>query len=150
MLKDEIKTQIIQAMRDKDVIRKEILRVVLGEFQTIESRDGQISEERCQKVIRKSIENNKEVILIVQKEEDKEKLEKENEILESFLPKLLTKEEILFYCIFSNNYEFTEALQKEKNVGKAIGMVMKYFKEQNLPVNGKDVAEVVKEMKKND
>ena len=70
MLKDEIKTQIIQAMRDKDVIRKEILRVVLGEFQTIESRDGQISEERCQKVIRKFIENNKEVFLIVQKEED--------------------------------------------------------------------------------
>ena len=49
MLKDEIKSQIIQAMRDKNVIRKEILRVVLGEFQTIEARDGQISEERCQK-----------------------------------------------------------------------------------------------------
>ena len=147
MLKDEIKTQIIQAMRDKDVIRKEILRVVLGEFQTIESRDGQISEERCQKVIRKFIDNNKEVILIVQKEEYKEKLEKENEILESFLPKLLTKEDILLHCVFSKHYEFNEALQKEHNVGKAIGMAMKYFKEENLPVDGKDVAEVVKEMK---
>ena len=150
MLKDEIKTQMIQAMRDKNVIRKEILRVVLGEFQTIESRDGQISEERCQKVIRKFIDNNKEVILIVQKEEDKEKLEKENEILEEFLPKLLSKEEIRGHLDFSSDPSAGKAVMEEPNVGKAIGLAMKFFKKMGDAVNGKDVAEVVKEMKKND
>lgn len=147
MLKDEIKIQMIQAMKDKDVIRKEILRVVLGEFQTIESRESQITEERCQKVIRKIIENNKEVILIV-KPEDVEKLEKENEILESFLPKLLTKEEILGHLTFSSDSSIGKAVMEEPNVGKAIGLAMKYFKDNNIPVNGKDVAEVVKEMKR--
>ena len=60
----------------------------------------------------------------------------------------MTKEYFLLNCVFSKHYEFNEALQEEQNVGKAIGIAMKYFKEQNLPVNGKDVSEVIKEMKK--
>ena len=67
------------------------------------------------------------------------------------------KEEILFLCVVVSKGHpqcqkepepiLYKELEAEPNVGKAIGIAMKYFKEKKIPVNGKDVAEVVREMK---
>ncbi len=56
MLAEEIKKRMLDAMRAKDVVAKEILRVALGEIQTNEARAGKpASDEEAAQVVKKLV-----------------------------------------------------------------------------------------------
>lgn len=159
MLKDEIRKQKIQAMKNRDEARRDILTVALGEIQLVETREGSITEERCQKILRKMIENNRDTMEKLEQKSFSSASEKlgqffqlkhEIRVLEEFLPQLLTKEQIKEYINGVDDLQSgpENRIDTMENIGKAIGLVMKIFKENNIPVNGKDVAEVVRELRK--
>ena len=163
MLKEEIKKQRIQAMKDKNEEKKNILSVALGEIELVETREGSITEERCQKILRKMIENNKQTIDEIGKRTINQTsdttadqrftqfftLKLENTILEELLPQLWTKEQIEEYLKDSDDLQSVTSnrIDTMDNAGKAIGKAIGLFKENKIPVNGKDVAEVVKELR---
>ena len=138
MLVEQLREDVKQALRDKNEVKKNILRVVIGEVETQESRTNKsFTDEEVEKVLRKMIASNQEVL---SSKEDKT-LTLENEILSSYLPKLLTQEEIK---------EHLETIQddlKEGAEGQAIGKAMKYLKSNSLAVDGKDVSAVVQSLR---
>ena len=140
---EKLKTLVMWSMKNKDNLKRDVLRVVLGDMQTLESRQGKISTDECVKIIKKLIENLNDSIKLISEDIEKvDKMHKEVDILQGLLPKELSREEI------------KNALSSEKekiivgdNDGKAIGLAMGYFKSKQIVVNGKEVAEVVKEMR---
>jgi len=154
MIQKEIKQKIIQAIKNGDLFTRNILRVVLGEMQTVEQRNGSITEEKCQKIIYKMIEDNEEIMRIIVKNSEEpqkrgsvfyvtcQKALEENKILRLLVPQRLTKEQIK-ETLISYNCD----LKSAKNDGQAIGVAIKVLKENNHLVDGKDVAEVVKELR---
>ncbi|MHA2047744.1 MAG: GatB/YqeY domain-containing protein, partial [Candidatus Thorarchaeota archaeon] len=85
-LMEKLKTERIQAMKDKDTVKKSILTLALGEVQSAESRQGSIEDSQIEKIIRKLIAGNEESLSY----REDETLVKENEILADFLPKQMT------------------------------------------------------------
>ena len=140
-LADILKNKITEAMKSRDEIAKSILRLALGEIQTIESRQGSITEEQAEKAVRKIVTSNDET-MAVSDVEAAEILKKENEIRESILPKMWGVDEIVIYP--SNNDEARDAVQAAGNDGQATGAAMKFLKQAGAPVNGKDVGQAVK------
>jgi uncharacterized protein YqeY len=69
-------------------------------------------------------------------------LRRENEILDGFLPRLLTKEEIKNHL----NSVATE-IMSAKSDGQATGVAVGVFKKAGLAVDGSDVSEIVKKMR---
>lgn len=140
-LADEIKVKITEAMKSRDEVAKDILRLALGEIQTIESRAGSISEEDAQKAVRKIVTSNEET-MAVSDEPTAAKLKQENEILLALLPQMWGVEEIAIYL--NDNDEAREAVQAAGNDGQATGVAMRFLKQAGAPVNGKDVGAAVK------
>jgi len=150
MTNEKIKKAIIEAMRNKDEGAKDILRVALGEMQSVESREGSIDEEKCQKILRNILYSNQQNLDAYSSNmtlEQKSKIEKENEILEKFVTETLSKNSIIMSLHVSSDPSAGKAVIEEPNTGKAIGLAMKYFKKMGDSVDGKVVAEAVKEMK---
>lgn len=139
MLKQLIKSNLITAMKEKNETKKNIYRVVLGEIDTLESRQVKpLSDEGVAKVIRKVVQNNKETLFFVKDNSAKETLNTENDILESLLPKTLTTKEIEFLLT-----ELKSKITDANNEGQAIGIAMKFLKEKQAIVNGEDVKTIV-------
>lgn len=134
MLKNKLKSDLIQAMRDKDETKKDILRVVIGDIESTESRENkEMSDEKIEKLIRKMVSSNEEVL----RHKQDDSLVKQNEILDTYLPKMLSQGEI-----YSKLCDIVDDI-KLADGGKAIGLAMKHLKQQNLNVDGKDVTTVV-------
>jgi len=147
--KETLRQSLIMAMKEKRNDEKDILRVALGEIQSVESREGSITEEKCQKILKKIVDSNKQNLDKYSDnmtDEQKEKMEKENEILEKFITKTMTKDQIIFRLYIAGS-PIVLQIEQEPNVGKCIGMAMKYFNSYGDPVDGKVVAEAVREMK---
>ena len=125
----DIKQEIFSAMKAKDSVRANILRLVLSESERTGSSYDKIAE--------KLIESNN----ISLKYRDGEKLVQENKILAELIPEKITKEEI-FSLLSPTSSDII--LQNE---GKAIGLAMKFFKEKGLNVSGDDVKFVVKSLR---
>lgn len=135
---DLLKRRILTARKNLSNIERDILSVILGECQTLEARSGKISDEEVYNIIRKQIEANKEVLKILP---DNFVTKQENIILESLLPQYLTQEQIK--QVLMENITMCNELQKEGNEGKAIGLAIKFCKQNNLNVIGNDVKIVV-------
>ena len=127
----KIKDDIRRAILDKNEIKRDILRVVVGELNRkhTEGNDTEVI-----KTIKKIIEGNNELFVY----SSEEKLRKENEILNDYLPKMLSKEKIT--SLLSKNYK---EIKEAKAEGIAIGMAMKELKASGVAVDGNDVKEVV-------
>src|SRR5690606_14244013 len=96
---EAVRQQLVAAIKgDKDT-EKAALRVLLGEIQTAEARQGSLSDEQAANIVRKIIKNNNETLEVLRKnpsEQNNElasRLETENRILEQFLPQTLSPEE---------------------------------------------------------
>lgn len=147
MLLDTIKARIKTAMLSKNDAERNILRVLLGESQTLESRQGGITDEQVVKIAKKMIDNNNETIAALPKEDPRcAALANENIILSSLVPKELTAQDIEAFLLNSDNPEY-EQIQNAKADGQAIGIAMKTLKAAGLPVDGKLVGEVVKKIR---
>ncbi len=137
MLEQLIREKVKTALFDKDEVSKNILRVALGEIDVLKGRGQTVEDEQICKVLRKLIASNEETI--------KAKtaiLRKENEILNGFLPQLLTKEEIANHLV-----SVIDEIRTTKSDGLATGIAMAVFKKASLMVDGKDVSEVVKKIR---
>jgi uncharacterized protein YqeY len=144
MLVDQIKARMFQAIKAGAHVEKEILRVAVGEITTEAARPGrQGNDEEAQAILRKLVKSNEETLASTTDDEKRATLLKENEILAGFLPKSLSPEEILAALA-----PVIEPIKAAGNDGQATGVAMKQLKLAGAIVNGKDVAVVIKELRK--
>lgn len=133
MIKEQINKDYITAFKSKNTVVKNLLSVVKGEIQTVEKNTGvdNLSDEDVLKILTKTSKSLKETISLSDSEQAKEELI----IIESYLPKQMSKEEV------------TQKVTELVNSGiTQIGAIMKEF--SALPADKKMVSEVVKELVK--
>ena len=138
-----IKQQVIEAMKAKDTIAKEVLRVAQGDIEMHHTRTGEhMTDDQAQKVVRKLIKSNEETIEHTTDPAAVEKLKKEIEILDALLPKTLSVAEIIAAL-----GPVEADIKAAGNDGQATGVAMKHLKPQGLAVEGKDVSEAVRQIR---
>ena len=123
---EKIQTDMYQAMKDRDTIKSKTLRVVIAKLKDkkIEKREN-LSEAEELKVLQTLAKQHKESIAMFRDggRDDLVKLESEElQILEQYLPKMMTDEEIK--NIVKNSIEETGA-QSLADVGKVMPVIMK-------------------------
>lgn len=131
MIKEQINKDYLTAFKAKNTVAKNLLSVVKGEIQTIEKNTGieNMSDVDVIKILAKTAKSLKETISLSDSEQAKEELV----IIESYLPKQMSKEEV------------TTKVTELKNAGVTnIGAIMKEF--ASLPADKKMVSEVIKEV----
>ena len=131
-LKERVNADYLKAFKEKNTVAKNLLSVVKGEIQTIEKNTGSasLSDEEVIKILNKTAKSLKETI-----NAGGEQAKLELEIVESYLPKQMSKEEI------------TTKVKELVGAGVTnIGAIMKEF--ATLPADKKVVSEVVKEVMK--
>lgn len=141
MLAEEIKKQMMQALKAGRSVEKEILGVALGEIQTVEAREGSVSDEQAQGIVRRLIKSNDETAAVAG-EEQKSVLANENAILKKLLPQTLGVDAIVTALA-----PVSAALRAAGNDGQATGVAMKHLKAQGAVVDGKDVSAAVRQMR---
>jgi uncharacterized protein YqeY len=132
MLKEQISKDYMTAFKNKDVVSKNLLSVVKGEIQTIEKNTGveNLSDEEVTKILNKTVKSLKEMV-----NGGSEQAKIELSLIEAYLPKQMSKEEV------------TQKVTELVNSGVTqMGAIMKEF--ASLPVDKKMVSEVVKELVK--
>jgi hypothetical protein len=141
MIKEQINADYMTAFKAKNTVAKNLLSVVKGEIQTIEKNTGveNMSDEDVLKILTKTAKSLNETIKslapIDGKGEDIVQACAELAIIECYLPKQMSKEEI------------TEKVTELVNSGVTqMGAIMKEF--STLPVDKKMVSEIVKELVK--
>ena len=92
-LKEKINADYMSAFKSKNVIAKNLLSVVKGEIQTIEKNVGvdSLSDDDVVKILNKTVKSLKET----QSKSPSAQTAEELFIIESYLPKQMTEEEIL-------------------------------------------------------
>jgi hypothetical protein len=119
------------AFKSKNMVAKSILSVVKGEIQNVEKNIGSdnLSDAEVTKILTKTVKSLKETISLTNDEKSKSELA----ILEIYLPKQMSKEEV------------TAKVSELVNSGiTQIGAIMKEF--STLPADKKMVSEVIKEV----
>jgi uncharacterized protein YqeY len=141
-LADQIKQRVLAAMKARNTIEKEVLRVALGEIQVVEARNGSISDEEASAIVRKIIKNNHETLALASDDEQKKTLAQEIGVLESLLPKTLGVAQIALLLA-----PVAQQLAEAKSAGQATGIAMKHLKTLDATVGGKDVAAAVEQLR---
>ena len=142
MIKEQINKDYMTAFKSKNTVAKNLLSVVKGEIQTIEKNTGveNMSDEDVLKILQKSAKSLRETISSLEKTQtgmyftnDLVSAKEELSIIESYLPKQMSKEEV------------TEKVTEIVNSGATnIGLIMKEF--ATLPVDKKLVSEIAKSL----
>lgn len=125
-LKQQIQKDYLDAFKSKNVIVKNLLSVIKGEIQTIEKNTGTVdlSDEDIIKILNKTAKSLKEMV-----NSGSETANAELQIIENYLPKQMTKEEI--------ETKISELLS---NGMTSLGQIMKEF--SSLSADKKLVSEV--------
>lgn len=127
-LKQQIQKDYLNAFKTKNVIVKNLLSVIKGEIQTIEKNTGitDLSDEDITKILNKTAKSLKEMV-----NNGSEISTLELMIIESYLPKQMTREEI--------EIKISELLSNGMN---NLGEIMKVF--STLPADKRVVSEIFK------
>ena len=130
-LREQINKDYMTAFKEKNVVAKNLLSVVKGEIQTTEKNTGsELSDEDVVKILTKTAKSLKEMA-----NSGSEMAKTELEIVEAYLPKQMSKDEI------------TQKVNELFNSGiTQMGAIMKEF--GSLPADKKMVSEVVRELTK--
>lgn len=143
-LKDKLMNDLKEAMRDKDIVRKDTVQMVRAAIlQTEKDNKTTLDDEKIIEVIAKELKRRRDVLPEYVKSGRQElidKINKEIEVLLTYLPKQLTKEELLE--IVKDAIKDTGATSM-KDMGKVMGIVMPKIKGR---ADGKAVNECVKEL----
>lgn len=134
MLKEKINADYITAMKNKEQVKKNLLSVIRGEIQTMEKNMGGntvILDNDITNILNKIAKSLRESI----KTSPTDELNEELTIVESYLPKQMTQEEIAI---------IVKQLIEEKDLN--IAEVMRHF--GNLPVDRKEVSSIYHSLKK--
>ena len=143
MLLDEIKRQMMAAMKAHDTVRKEILRVALGELSMAAERaGGTLADEPVQGILRKLVKSNQDTLALTTDPAQQESLRKEIAVLEELLPKTLDADGIVALLD-----PVRDAIRAAANDGQATGVAMKRLKTTGAVVQGKDVGDAVRRIR---
>lgn len=148
MLKEKLTDDLKQAMKSVDQETVGVLRILLTaiknkeiEKKTKSGGDGQLNEEEIMQVLMSDAKKHKESIEIFTKGGRKDladKEEKELAILQKYLPKQLSAEEIEH--IIQNKIETLRRAQGDISFGNIMKEVMKELKGK---ADGKTVSEII-------
>ena len=143
MLIEEVKRQITAAMKARDAVAKDILRLALGEIQTAEARaGGAIPDDEAQRIVKKLVKSNEETLAVTPDEAAQARLRRENEVLQDLLPKALTPDEIVAALA-----PLADAIRAAKADGPAMGLAMTHLTQAGVPVDSADVTAAVKTLR---
>lgn len=144
MLKEELLNDMKTAMRDKDEIRKNTVQMVRAAILQVEKDKGiELDDEQIIDIIAKESKKRKDAAVDFEKSGRQdliEKNQKELEILATYLPKQLSKDEIA---------EVVKGVISKVGASsiKEMGAVMKAAKEEmGASADGKTINEVVKSL----
>lgn len=142
MLFDEIKKQMLAAMKGGRTTEKEILRVVIGEVTTNEGRGIAATDETVLDTVRKLVKSNNQTSEASSDPEQKKQLAAENAVLEALLPKGLSVDDVAALLA-----PVAEGIKAAGNDGQATGVAMKHLKSVNAKADGKVVSDAVKKLR---
>ena len=114
-IQTQIKKDLTTAMKAKDDVRKNTLRVVMGEFARADSKE--LSDDTVIKILRKLIKSEQETLAQMGSEEDSAFVQ----IIEAYLPQLADENEIATWV--QANIDFSQFKSKMQ----AMGPIMKHF-----------------------
>jgi len=114
-LQEKIKNDLKAAMKTGDTIRKDTIRIAMGEFGRLEKKE--LSDEEVIKVLKKLIKSERETLEKKGDREDSEFIR----VIEEYLPKQASDEEIRLWI--DQNVDFTAFKSKMQ----AMGPIMKHF-----------------------
>lgn len=144
MLKEKLLEDLKNSMKEKNIVRKNVIQMVRAAILQIEKDKGiEVDDNKILEIIAKEVKTRNDSLEDFEKggREDLVKQAKEEiEILSEYLPKQLTREELR---------EKLEVIVKEVGATtiKDMGKVMKVAKEQiGTAADGKSINEVVKEL----
>jgi uncharacterized protein len=133
MLIETIRRDMQDAKRNKETVKANLLSTLYAEIFTQSKSGKEMTEEDEIKIIRKFMKNADETLSFDISAEARQKLEEEKKLLEAYLPKQLTKDEI------------DTIVSKLVSEGKTMKEIMPFFKENyNGRYDGKTVSEAVK------
>jgi len=144
----DLRAKLQEAIKAKDDLARDVLRVLMGEVSTRRGRTGkEPGDDEIAGIVRTMLTNNKETRAELEKRgqtdhEAYERLGRENQYLETLLPATLDQDAIL-----RELDPIAEQLRAAKNDGQATGMAVKHLKQKGLAVLGEDVAAAVKRLR---
>ncbi len=144
MLKEKLMNDLKDAMREKDEIKKNTVQMVRAAILQIEKDKGiTVEDEKIIEIIAKEVKGKKDAIQDFEKGGRQDLIEqtnKEIEILQEYLPKQLTKEEL--------KIEIEKVINDLGATSmKEMGIVMKEAKARiGATADGRTINEVVKEL----
>lgn len=147
----KVRERITEAVKSGKELEKNVLRVLLGELQSLEARTGSITQEQAVNAVRKLIKNNNDTLDVLRNnlasnpnaQQMITTLEAENKVLGELLPTTLTKVQITEYLSDPN---ILEQLKTAKSDGQAMGIAMKSLKDKGA-VEGNVVKEIVADLR---
>ncbi len=144
MLKEKLLEDLKNSMKEKNIVRKNVIQMVRAAILQIEKDKGiEVDDNKILEIIAKEVKTRNDSIADFEKggrEDLVEQAKQEIEILSKYLPKQLTKEELK---------EKVEIIIKETGATtiKDMGKIMKAAKEQiGTAADGRSINEVVKEL----
>jgi uncharacterized protein YqeY len=141
MLIDQVKQGMFQAMKANQTLEKEVLRTVIGEV----TRSGDDpTDERVLGVLKKLVKSNQETLAAATDGEQKKALEREIEVLQTFLPATPGPEQLS--AILAPT---ADAIRAAAGPGPAMGIAMKFLKSANVTAESRDVQAAIAELRKN-
>lgn len=144
MLKEKLLEDLKNSMKEKNTIRKNVIQMVRAAILQFEKDKGvELEDDKILEIIAKEVKTRKDSLEEFKKAERQDLIsqaQEEIKILEEYLPKQLTKEELT--C------QIKEIIQKIGAISiKDMGPVMKEAKSQiGTAADGKTINEVVKEL----
>lgn len=139
MLKEIITKDLVQAMKDKDTVKKAVLTVLKSNLQNEEIKlKRELTKDDELTILNRERKQIKDAIEGFTRANRHDLIEKEQlklQIVESYLPKQLTKEEIIEVLKTKN-------IKSSDNAGQWIGVLSKELKGQ---AEGRDIAEAVRD-----
>ena len=144
MLKDQLLQDLKDAMRDKDDLKKDTVQMIRAAILQIEKDSGEkLEDDKIMDVIAKEAKKRKDAAADFEKSGRQDLIDRNNtelEIISSYLPKALSKEEIV---------DIVKTVIEEVGATsiKDMGSVMKGAKEKiGVRADGKTINDVVREL----
>ncbi len=114
-LQERLKKDLANAIKNKDEVGKNTIRVIMGEFGRLEQK--QITDDEAVKVLKKLIKSEKETLELKGDPTDSEFIK----IIENYLPRMASEADIKQWI--SENIDFTQF----KNKMQAMRPIMSHF-----------------------
>jgi len=143
-LLDDLKARIARAVKEKDEVVRDVLRLAFGEVQTAEARAARpLKDDEVAAVVKKLVKSNEETLSMTGEGDVRAAaLRKEIEALQSLLPKGLNVDQLV-EALGSQR----DAIRAAKNDGQATGVAMKHLKSTGATFDGSDVAKAVQKIR---